>query len=231
MPKKNKRSYKSLVRLRQAGDTRRRIIEATRQLLQREGYAGMTIEAIAQRAEVSAQSVYAIFKSKTGILIALLDQSTFGPDYEEVVRQALNARDPEARLRLAAGVAKQIRSAQSAAFDLMRGAGVVAPELAKLEQQRERLRYEKEESMITFLRHSGRIRPGLSHRTARDIFWMLTGGDVYRMLVSERRWSPQQYQDWLAETLVHSLLTPGRAKPVRRQGMKPDSLLGPGLSL
>jgi len=226
VPKKKKRSYKSLVRLRQAGDTRGRIIEATRQLLQREGYAGMTIEAIAQRAEVSAQSVYAIFKSKTGILIALLDQSTFGPDYEEVVRQALSARDPEARLRLAAGVARQIRSTQSAAFDLMRGAGVVAPELAELEQQRERLRYEKEESMITFLRHSGRIRPGLSHRTARDIFWMLTGGDVYRMLVSERRWSPQQYQDWLAETLVHSLLTPGRANPVRRQGMKRDSLLG-----
>ena len=218
MPKKKKRSYKSLVRLRQAGDTRGRIIEATRQLLQREGYAGMTIEAIAQRAEVSAQSVYAIFKSKTGILIALLDQSTFGPDYEEVVRQALSARDPEARLRLAAGVARQIRSTQSAAFDLMRGAGIVAPELAELEQQRERLRYEKEESMITFLRHSGRIRPGLSHRTARDIFWMLTGGDVYRMLVSERRWSPQQYQDWLAETLVHSLLTPGRANPVRSRG-------------
>ena len=37
-----------------------------------------------------AQSVYAIFKSKTGILIDLLDQSTFGPDYEEVVRQARN---------------------------------------------------------------------------------------------------------------------------------------------
>ncbi len=215
VPKKNKRPYKSLVRLRQAGDTRRRIIEATRQLLQREGYAGMTIEAIAQRAEVSAQSVYAIFKSKTGILIALLDQSKFGPHYEEVVRQALSARDPEERLRLAAGVARQIRGAQSAAFDLMRGAGVVAPKLAKLEQQRERLRYEKEESMITFLRDSGRLRPGLSHRTARDIFWMLTGGDVYRMLVRERKWSPQKYQDWLADTLVYSLLTPGKPKPTR----------------
>ena len=152
MPKIRKRRYQSLVRQRQAEDTRRRIVEATRRLLQSEGYAGMTIEAIAQRAEVSAQSVYAIFKSKTGILIALLDQSTFGPDYEEVVRQARKAVDPETRLRLAAGVARQIRGAQSAAFDLMRGAGVVAPELARLEQQRERLRYEKEESTITFLR-------------------------------------------------------------------------------
>ncbi|HVO79260.1 MAG TPA: TetR/AcrR family transcriptional regulator [Terriglobales bacterium] len=222
MAKTKKRSYRSLVRQRQAGDTRRRIVEATRQLLQAEGYAGMTIEAIAQRAEVSAQSVYAIFKSKTGILTALLDQSTFGPDYEEVVRQARGASDPETRLRLAARVARQIRGAQSAAFDLMRGAGVVAPELAKLQQQRERLRYEREESMIIFLRDSGRLRPGLSHKSARDISWMLTGGDVYRMLVRERGWSPQKYQDWLADTLVRSLLAPGRPNP----GPKPDRQTG-----
>ncbi len=88
----------------------------------------------------------------------------------------------------------------------MRSAGVVAPELAKLEQQREHLRYEKEEGMINFLRDTGALRPGLSHRTARDIFWMLTGGDVYRMLVREREWSPQKYQNWLADTLVGSLL-------------------------
>ena len=211
-----KRPYKSLVRQRQADDTRRRIVEAARQLLQREGYAGMTIEAIAQRAEVSAQSVYAIFKSKTGILIALLDQSMFGLEYEEVVRQASEARDPETRLRLAAGVARQIRGAQSVAFDLLRGAGVVTPELARLERQRERLRYEKEEGVITFLRNAGRLRPGIGHRTARDIFWMLTGGDVYRMLVQERGWSPQKYQDWLANTLVRSLLTPARRSPTRR---------------
>jgi AcrR family transcriptional regulator len=212
LPKTKKRPYKSFVRERHADDTRRRIVEATRRLLQHEGYAGMTIEAIAQRAEVSAQSVYAIFKSKTGILIALLDQSTFGAEYEEVVKQTLTASDPETRLRLAAGVARQIRSAQSAVFDLMRGAGVVAPELARLEQQRERLRYEKEKSMITFLRDSGKLRPGVSHQSARDIFWMLSGGDVYRMLVRERRWSPQKYQDWLADTLVHSLLIPGKSQ-------------------
>jgi AcrR family transcriptional regulator len=208
MAKVKKRSYESLTRKRQAADTRRRIVDAARRLLQREGYAGMTIEAIALRAEVSAPSVYAIFKSKTGILIALLDQLTFGKDYEEVVRKAVSVGDPETRMRLAAGVARQIRGGQSAAFDLMRSAGVVAPELAKLAQQRERLRYEKEEGVIKFLRGSGRLRPGLTHKAARDIFWMLTGGDVYRMLVGERGWSPQQYQDWLGETLVQLLLAP-----------------------
>ena len=206
LAKARKRPYKSLVRQRQAGDTRLRIVEATRQLLQSEGYAGMTIEAIAQRAEVSAQSVYSIFKSKTGILTDLLDQSTFGVDYEDAVRRALSESHPEARLRLAAPIARQIHDAQSAAFDLLRGAGVVAPELAKLEQQRERLRYERQERMIISLRDAGRLRRGLNYATARDIFWMLTGRDVYRMLVRERGWSSQKYQDWLADTLVRSLL-------------------------
>ena len=208
-----KRRYKSLVRERQADDTRQRIVEVARHLLRSEGYDGMTIEGIARRAEVSAQTVYATFKSKTGILIALFNQSMFGLEYEEVVREALTANDPETRLRLVANVARQLRSAQSAAFDLMRGAGVVAPQLAKLARQRERLRYEKEESMISFLRNAAALRPGLSHKTARDIFWMLTGGDVYRMLVRERGWSPQKYQNWLADTLVHSLLSPGKANP------------------
>ena len=208
-----KRRYKSRVRERQAHDTRQRIVEVARRLLRSEGYEGMTIEGIARRAEVSAQTVYATFKSKTGILIAILNQSMFGLEYEEVVREALKANDPETRLRLVANVARQLRSAQSAAFDLMRGAGVVAPQLAKLAQQRERLRYEKEESMIGFLRKAEALRPGLSHKTARDIFWMLTGGDVYRMLVRERGWSPQKYQNWLADTLVHSLLSPGKANP------------------
>jgi AcrR family transcriptional regulator len=202
-----KRRYKSPVRERQAGDTRRRIVAATRRLLQSEGYAGMTIEAIAKRADVSTQSVYAIFKSKTGILIELLNEAAFTPDYEETVRQAMGAREPEARLRIAARIARQIHDAQNATFDLLRGAGVVAPELAKLEQQREDVRYERQEQMIVSLREAGRLRTGLDHETARDIFWMFTGGDVYRMLVRERGWSSQLYQDWLGETLVEALLS------------------------
>src|SRR5258708_2467666 len=92
----------------------------------------MSIEAIARRAEVSAQSVYAIFKSKTGILTELLDQSSFGVDYEDAVRQARSASDPETRFRLAARGARQIPRGQSPTFDLMRAARGVAPPLARL---------------------------------------------------------------------------------------------------
>jgi AcrR family transcriptional regulator len=213
LPKLKKRLYQSLLRQRHAGDTRRRIVDAARQLLQTAGYDRMTVEAIAQRAGVSAQSVYAIFRSKTGILAGLLDQSTFGVEYEESVRQALSEPDPEARLRLAAHITRQIHEPLSAAFDLLRGARVIAPKLAKLQQQREDLRYERQERMIVSLRQAGRLREPLDDATARDIFWMLTGRDVYRMLVRERRWSAQKYQDWLADTLVQCLLAPSRPVP------------------
>jgi AcrR family transcriptional regulator len=204
----SKRTYKSLIRQRQAHDTRTRIVEATRKLLEVEGYAGMTIEAVARQAEVSVQTVYAVFGSKTGILAEILNQTTFGPDYEETVRQTLEETDPETSLRAAARIARQIHDAQKAGFDLLRGAGVVAPELARLEQERERIRYEREEAMIASLRNAKCLRPKLSYRAARDILWTLTGSDVYRMLVHERGWSSQKYQDWLADTLVRTLLGP-----------------------
>jgi AcrR family transcriptional regulator len=208
MAKIEKRAYKSLTRQRQAHETRQRIVEATRQLLDTEGYAGMTIEAVAQRAEVSVQTIYAVFGSKTGILAEILNQTTFGAEYEDSVRQTLEERDPETRLRGAARIARQIHDARNAGFDLLRGAGVVAPELARLEQERERIRYDRQEQMVISLRVAERLRPELNTRTARDIFWALTGSDLYRMLVRERSWSSQKYQDWLADTLVRSLLGP-----------------------
>ena len=206
MPKSERRAYNSLTRQRQAHETRGRIVEATRQLLEAEGYAGMTVEAVARRAEVAVQTVYAVFGSKTGILAELLNQTTFGADYEETVRQTLEEKDPEKRLRGAARIARQIHDAQRSGFDLLRGAGVVAPELARLEEERERIRYERQEQMIASLRDSQKLRPELSSRAARDILWTLTGSDIYRMLVRERGWSSQKYQDWLGDTLVHSLL-------------------------
>jgi AcrR family transcriptional regulator len=111
-------------------------------LLKIKGYEATTIDSIALCAEVSAQSVYAIFKSKLGILRELLDRSTFGPEYERLVSQAWKTKDPESRLRLAARIARQIHDNLSATFDLLRGAGMLAPQLASLERNRESMRYQ-----------------------------------------------------------------------------------------
>jgi AcrR family transcriptional regulator len=194
------------MRQRQAEETKQRIVAASRKLLKSKGYSGMTIEAIANKAEVAVPTVYAVFGSKIGILAELMDEATFGPDYEQLVRQALETEEPHKRLRFAARIARRVHDAASSTFDLMRGAGVVAPEFAELEKKRESHRYAAQESMIDFLGRSGRLRPGVNKQAARDILWALTGRELYRMLVRERGWTSQNYEDWLGETLTTSLL-------------------------
>ncbi|MGC4068401.1 MAG: DUF4287 domain-containing protein [Polyangiaceae bacterium] len=39
--------------------------------------------------------------------------------------------------------------------------------------------------------------------------WLFTGREFYRMLVHERGWSPEEYEQYLAYTLVSTLLTKG----------------------
>lgn len=41
---------------------------------------------------------------------------------------------------------------------------------------------------------------------AADIIWTLQAPDVYTALVAKRGWPPEEYRDWLAETLAHALL-------------------------
>jgi AcrR family transcriptional regulator len=205
MNEPQKRSYRSTIRQQQAEETRRRVAAAGYELLLSEGYAGMTIDAVARRAEVSTQTVYAIFGSKRGILVEIIERATFGPRFEELVQQAFQATDPLDRLRYAAAIPRQIYDAEKDVLEVFRGASVVAPELSEMMKNRECKRYEAQGQLITFLHAAGRLKPGLDIETARDILWTLTGREIYRMLVQERGWSSDKYQEWLADTLVLSL--------------------------
>jgi AcrR family transcriptional regulator len=206
MPKGLPRKYQSAVRQRQAEATRRAIAAAARKLIFSEGYDAAKIDAIAREAGVATQTVYAVFGSKQGILAELLDQDSFGPDYQELIRQVKQTIDPEEKLRFPAKIARQIYDSQSSSFDRFRGAGVVAPDLAELERERECHRYEAQKKIITFVKQAGRLRKGLSESQARDVLWTLTSREVYRMLVRERGWSSQAYENWVAEMLVAALM-------------------------
>jgi AcrR family transcriptional regulator len=200
------RSYRSQVRQQQAEDTRGRIADAAHRLVTTKGYAGMTVDALAKKAGVAPQTVYAVFGSKRGVLTELMDRASFGPEYQELVATALQTTQPGARLRSAARIARQTHDAQSATQDLLRGAGVVAPELSAVERDRESRRYDAQQPMIDYLAEHGYLRRDVQGAAARDILWTLTGRDIYRMLVNERGWSPEQYESWLGDQLVAGLL-------------------------
>jgi hypothetical protein len=43
-------------------------------------------------------------------------------------------------------------------------------------------------------------------QTAADTIYALCGPDVYLLLVEDRGWTPDRYQDWLASQLIQGLL-------------------------
>src|ERR1700674_2429663 len=120
MAKKKIRTYYSLVRQRQADETRTRIAEAARKLILGQGYGAATIEAIAREAGVATPTVYAVFGSKRNILAELIDRAAFGPAYQDLVGEAMALADPVARLRMAPRIARQIYDAERSEIQLLR---------------------------------------------------------------------------------------------------------------
>src|SRR4051812_9108122 len=104
------RTYSSRRRTAQAAQTRADVVAAAMTLFQERGWAGTTIAAIAERAGVATETVYAGFKSKKALLRAACDFSVVGdtepvPFIERPETQVLARGSREERMR--AGVRVQ----------------------------------------------------------------------------------------------------------------------------
>ncbi|WP_068468887.1 TetR/AcrR family transcriptional regulator [Candidatus Protochlamydia phocaeensis] len=206
MKEEKKRSYYSENRDAQAAQTRCHILKAAKRLFQTEGFDRVTINKLAQAAEVSMPTIYAIFKSKRGILQSLIDEAFPPEQFAALIDNSMQEESPKNCLSLTAKLSRQIYDAEKELMDILRGASVVAPEFKELEQEREQRRYNRQGEYINKMMKAKFLAKGLPLQKARDILWTLTGRDMYRMLVVERKWSSDEYEEWLAQLLIHSLL-------------------------
>ena len=208
MPKSRKRQYVSELRNQAADVTKSRVLNAAKSLFVRHGIDGVTIAQIAGKAGVATSTIYALYKSKDGILRGLMTAALFGSRFQEAQAQLEGVTDPVRLVMLSAHVARAIYEGESAELRLMRGASAFSPALRKLEQEFEKIRFEMQEERIRLLFAQSRQRSGLELDDARRILWMYTSRDVYRMMVHEGGWTPDRYQQWLSDTLVHALVGP-----------------------
>lgn len=205
-PGSQKRVYHSPTRQRQVEETRQRMLATSRALFLRYGYAGTTVEAIAQEADVSPKTVTAAFGSKRGILVELLSPEAFGSQFQETMKQLRVDSNPYQRINFVAQMSRQVYETLTSEFDLLRGAATIAPELADISQSVEERRWRLQQRFIEFIAEYGVLRADLSHAQATDTVWTLTSFDLYRRLIIERGWSAAQYEDWLTQTLKQQLL-------------------------
>jgi AcrR family transcriptional regulator len=188
------------------------VVNAARTLFVERGYAGTTMEAISDLADVPPATVYRLFASKLGILKALLDVSIAGDDAPVAVpdrpqvRAAVTTADPREQLARFVAVAREINVRAAPVYQVLVSAAQVEPEAAALLAVIARQRHEGQRNLARSLARKGALRDGVRQRDAEDVIHALMSPEVFRLLVVDRGWSPDRYAEWLTATLAVQLL-------------------------
>lgn len=210
--KEPKRRYNSTRRQAQARETRQQILVAANRLFSERGYSGASMEAIAQEAGVSPETVFSIFGNKRTLLAGLVSLLVGGDDQPIPLLQrpgpqaALQEPDPTRQIRLFAQDITTIVARVSPVFEILRMAAKTEPEIAGLLKSilEERLR-----NITVFVQHLAAhspLREGLDDAQAAEIAWTLTSPEVFRLLTVDRGWSQERYVEWLGDSLTRLLL-------------------------
>jgi AcrR family transcriptional regulator len=207
-----KRKYDASRRREQAQARRRAVVAAAKELFERDGFHLTTVAAVAERAGVSAVSVYKGFGTKAALAKAVFDLVIAGDDEPVPVAQRPEAdairAEPDARRKImmyTRGLAaRQQRSA--AVQTLIRDGGHTDQTLAAVWLQ---LLTERLNGMTMLARHliaSQQLRDGIELAEVRDVLWTYTAVELYELLVLGRSWPPSRYAEWIGHAITAALI-------------------------
>ena len=214
-----KRSYSSARREAQARQTRRSILDAAHELFVATGYAATTIQAIAERAGVAVQTVYAVFGNKRELLRQLIESTITGDDEPLPVTQRAEVRsvaaEPDARRRaeLDAALSRSITERVAPILRVAVEAAASDPELAAI---MDAVKAARRQEMID----SARILAGpdelrLDSEEAAATLYVLYSPQVADMLMGDYGWSPERYEKWLARMILEAVIGDRASSPFR----------------
>jgi AcrR family transcriptional regulator len=207
-----KRAYTSVVREESAGRTRRRIVEAAAGLFVERGYAGTTIDAVAEQAGVSRRTVFQSVGSKVELLKTAWDWAVAGDDQPiamvdrpEIARMR-EERDPETLVELWVAQVMGVGVRSGALALVLARAVDVDPEAAALQRRIDVERRTGASLFVGGLAAIGGLRPGLSVEEGADLAWVLMNPLLVRPLRADCGWSDEEVEAWLVRLVKASLL-------------------------
>ena len=199
-----KRRYHSPKRECQARQTREQIVEAARRLFARDGFTKTTVEAIAQEAGVSAQTVYASVGSKRAIVLALLDRMEAEGGNEELRRELGSTKDPRRQLRAIVRFNRRLFERGRDVLEVVM-ATRADPDVEAFGRAGEARRREGQVRWVRAWAEDGVLRPNLDEGEAADVLWALTGPELYWLFAVNSGWPGFRFEEWLFGTLESQL--------------------------
>jgi AcrR family transcriptional regulator len=203
------RAYDNSSRAEAAQATRRRIIDAAREMLLRDGYHAMSVSQLAASAEVSAQTVYNAIGGKADVVKAVYDVMLVGDDEPIAMqdrpefRAMSQAPDREGFVRAYAALCATIyqRVGPLLGVLLAQGAGGDAglqAFVATIDAERRA----GNTNALNALERAHGLPATLDRERFIDMVWVLSAPEIYDRFVRRSGWTHGMYAAWLAEALV-----------------------------
>ena len=200
------RPYHSAVREEQAERTKLRIARAARERFVASGWAGTSVRSVAAAAGVSEATVYAVYGTKAGLAVSLVDSADEAADVDRIIRE-LSAAEGDPRGQLAAFVGFDRRLFEHGGDGLrvlvegMRNEPALAAAYVEGRGRGERSRRQVFSAWPAATR-----RRGVSVQRALDMYAVTVSIQAYDIATEERGWAPDRVERWWVETLVEQLL-------------------------
>ncbi|CAN5601112.1 TetR/AcrR family transcriptional regulator [soil metagenome] len=206
-PGGEQRDYHSPLRDRRAAETRRLILAAAHRLIIERGYGTTTMRDIAAEAGVAVQTIYSSIGSKRDLLSAFIDQMEDDANVEGAPAMFLGTENPREHLLIRAYWSRRIFSAGIETSELLINSLGTSPEIQELIEEGNARHRRSVQEWIVDRWQDDVFRDVLSRDEALDIISTMSGIDVYRWLVRQYGWPPEQYETWLYQSLIELVLS------------------------
>ena len=206
-----RRAYDASARRARAAERRDLVLATARRRFLQDGYGATSLAGLARETGVSTEYLHKTFGGKAGLVRAIYEQSLLGSGPVPAPERSDEAQEmePDARalMRRFGSFVAEVTPLGAPIHLLIRdaAAGGDATMLA-LRDEIDRDRYERMLHNARRMEARGFLRPGLTAEHVADLFWAVTGSDLYESLVLKRGWPPDRFASFIGDTFAAAVL-------------------------
>jgi AcrR family transcriptional regulator len=193
-----------------AAETRREILRAARRLFTEHGFAGTSVQQIAEEAGVAVQTIYSSVGSKSALVLALGDLIEEEADALRLNAEISQQTDPRQLIATGVHLTRQLNERSGDILEILFTAASAEPDAAALAAEGMRRHDQGARQGAQRLASLGALAPDMTPERAAAVFAMMTTPASWRQLTQCSGWSFGEAETWLTASLTQLLLANSR---------------------
>lgn len=193
-----------------AAETRREIVRTARRLFAEHGFAGTSVQRIAEESGVAVQTIYSSVGSKSALVLALGDLIEEEAGTPGLSAQVAQETDPRQLIATGVHLTRQLNERCGDIIGVLLSAEPAEPDAAAVIAEGMRRHDLGTSQAARRLAALGALRPGTTPGQAAAVLSMMTSPATWRQLTLSAGWTFDEAEAWLTASLAQLLLEPSR---------------------